>query len=694
MTEIKKTRVVSCLLSHYDTYIGRGDPRVGTPDSDWANPFVIGVHGDRPTCVAKFKDYLYSRPDLLRRIESLQGRVLGCHCKPGDIDAGMCHGVVLAQLANGELPMPELPEFEGWEEDEGIDCQVPPLALATTTPPLEVVSEAVTLEAEAAAPAVPADNAPGFKISKRGKAVKVRAKKKALKSAPADKFPYPADFEGVEPPKSLWKARRIGNKEYVQKSGKVLKGVLHLPGRGSKTASVMFISPCVLQEEQWSNYSSDPILLKGAPGNLFLRCIRRTGFKDEDWFYTTLCKYNVPRMKLKAEDIRWNQEMLADEIRAIKPKLIICLGKPPFDHLSKLKFKLKDIQGGFFRSEEFDCLLYPMDGLMTPLMKPEFLERFLVDLKEAKRTLDELNGVKINRIALDYQVIETQAQLEVFCQARREAQAAGGLVFMTVDCEWAGQTAWGGLLRSVQFGWKAGAAAYLKLRDEKGNYVFDTDLATVGDTLRPILSHPGTQLVGHNFAADAVWLEEHLDIRTAGRCGFDTMFAQQTINEYADLKLERLSVKYTDLGRYDIELLLWKKANKFDEDDNKGYGEVPDKIIIPYALRDVDATFRIFPILMRQLTQQGLRQYYFDYVLPFVTDVFVELMRTGMPIHREYLDEMRLTFTRNQEILIQEFRKAIKSEANRLLLTALCGIDKKKGPVVFKELLAITKNES
>jgi hypothetical protein len=50
--------------------------------------------------VALYEKYLHTRPDLLAAIKpELQGHVLGCWCveRPGDL----CHGVILAQLADG-----------------------------------------------------------------------------------------------------------------------------------------------------------------------------------------------------------------------------------------------------------------------------------------------------------------------------------------------------------------------------------------------------------------------------------------------------------------------------------------------------------------------------------------------------------------------------------------------------------------
>ena len=69
----------------YDVYIGRG--------SIWGNPFHQGADGNRYQVVAKYRSYILNRPDLLAKLPTLKGKILGCYCKPL-----MCHGDVLVEL--------------------------------------------------------------------------------------------------------------------------------------------------------------------------------------------------------------------------------------------------------------------------------------------------------------------------------------------------------------------------------------------------------------------------------------------------------------------------------------------------------------------------------------------------------------------------------------------------------------------
>ncbi len=84
------TRVVHCKREPYDVYIGR--------PSKWGNPFRMGADGTRDEIIAKYRDYVRSRPDLMASLGELRGKVLGCWCRPLP-----CHGDVLVELIERKM---------------------------------------------------------------------------------------------------------------------------------------------------------------------------------------------------------------------------------------------------------------------------------------------------------------------------------------------------------------------------------------------------------------------------------------------------------------------------------------------------------------------------------------------------------------------------------------------------------------
>lgn len=81
-------KVVHCKTEPYDIYIGR--------PSKWGNPFAIGPDGDRDEVIRKYKEWIETKPELLKALPELRGKVLGCWCKPEP-----CHGDVLLSLMKG-----------------------------------------------------------------------------------------------------------------------------------------------------------------------------------------------------------------------------------------------------------------------------------------------------------------------------------------------------------------------------------------------------------------------------------------------------------------------------------------------------------------------------------------------------------------------------------------------------------------
>lgn len=79
------TRVVHCRKEPYDIYIGR--------PSKWGNPFIIGRDGTREEVIQKYEDWIKTQPNLMAALGELDGKILGCWCKPKP-----CHGDVLVSL--------------------------------------------------------------------------------------------------------------------------------------------------------------------------------------------------------------------------------------------------------------------------------------------------------------------------------------------------------------------------------------------------------------------------------------------------------------------------------------------------------------------------------------------------------------------------------------------------------------------
>ena len=75
----------------FDVYIGRD--KEWSADTRWGNPFYIGPDGTREEVIEKYRNWILQQPELLAALPMLEGKTLGCHCKPE-----ACHGDVLLEL--------------------------------------------------------------------------------------------------------------------------------------------------------------------------------------------------------------------------------------------------------------------------------------------------------------------------------------------------------------------------------------------------------------------------------------------------------------------------------------------------------------------------------------------------------------------------------------------------------------------
>jgi hypothetical protein len=77
----------------HTVYIGRNMTYLSGPSgSKWGNPYTAKKYG-RARCLEMYKEYILGQKNLMNSLHELEGKELGCWCKP---DA--CHGDILVAL--------------------------------------------------------------------------------------------------------------------------------------------------------------------------------------------------------------------------------------------------------------------------------------------------------------------------------------------------------------------------------------------------------------------------------------------------------------------------------------------------------------------------------------------------------------------------------------------------------------------
>jgi uracil-DNA glycosylase family 4 len=450
--------------------------------------------------------------------------------------------------------------------------------------------------------------------------------------------------------------------------------VLYVAGNGKSPADIMFVMPSLLSEDaveyrQGERYEKPiketPEYMKCLAGSVLKDLIQQSGISLDDCYFTAMCKWLLPkakRLKPDATSLRFASPSFDSEVREVKPKIVVCLGKAVFDFFSPVKYRADDIKAGWFYNKEYDCRFILLDPVHLLASRPDYVEKFRINLFEIRNMYDSIRGFETKRMKTSYHVINNLEQ--VVDLVTMWAQENHTLI--SVDCEWGGNNFIDGNLRTIQFCWKEGHACAIRFMDDQRNYVFDASYEKVGQVLGAWLNRKEVKYLGHHYSADAVWMKKWLNLEIYKKCLLDTEFAQQCCNEHADLGLDNLALKYTDLGRYDLPLVIWLKTHPLGHSD--GYADIPDDLLLPYAMADVDVVMRAYPYLVQEMERQQLTQYYETIFNPFTTDVFTNFSYEGLPVDMEKLNELRDLYQFAKVELEKRFQVTMTREATHLVV--------------------------
>jgi uracil-DNA glycosylase family 4 len=159
-------------------------------------------------------------------------------------------------------------------------------------------------------------------------------------------------------------------------------------GRGNREADLMFVGEAPGEQE---DLTGRPFV--GRAGQLFDKFLAAVDIKQEDYYITNILKCRPPhnRDPLPAEQDMCI-EYLREQVRLVKPRLIVCLGRISAMRLIKPDFKITAEHGVWFERGQFRiCAVYHPSLL---LRDPRKREDMLRDMQAVKAALDALPEVR------------------------------------------------------------------------------------------------------------------------------------------------------------------------------------------------------------------------------------------------------------------------------------------------------------
>jgi DNA polymerase len=141
-----------------------------------------------------------------------------------------------------------------------------------------------------------------------------------------------------------------------------------VPGEGSENADIMFIGEAPGKDE---DIQGKPFV--GAAGKFLTKMIESIGLTRDDVFITNIVKHRPPNNRDPLEDeVETCSEFLEEQIRIIKPKLIVTLGRHAMNRfmpglkISKDHGQAKRTQGIDGKKQVYFPLYHPASALYNP----------------------------------------------------------------------------------------------------------------------------------------------------------------------------------------------------------------------------------------------------------------------------------------------------------------------------------------
>ena len=427
---------------------------------------------------------------------------------------------------------------------------------------------------------------------------------------------------------------------------------------------------------------------------------------SDDWYITSVVRFPNPNVKtgnttLAADWIKDCLPLLHMELRIIRPKFIWCLGSEAIrtiigkgnttsNAIGRKYEYLIPYPGSKPHKSTVVCSMHPAAVEWSPEKVDDLKTGMYYCVNVLKGKDEELAKAEED---VEHDVIHSIDELKrlvdkLLKEERRE---------FAIDLEWHGEypSEPESYLRTIQFSWEFKKAACIALTNPGGSWYFDGTLDQIQNELHRLWKRDNVRIIGHYLIADLPWLiqygfeylvdkfdapadEEDLSVlgyeKTKYEGGFDTGLAAHAYNETATFDLESQAFKYTTCGKYSHSIETWKekycKENKIKKTKLGGFGQVPNEILWPYALKDADVSFRLYLKYNGLPDKPGLldcdnfgrncREAFWR--SQAASNTFLEARLTGVVIDRERAEQTRQDFNITKEKILEEIRENLNWE--------------------------------
>ncbi len=364
---------------------------------------------------------------------------------------------------------------------------------------------------------------------------------------------------------------------------------------------------------------------------------------DFNLYATNVLRYQPPNTvynKIPASWITDGGYLLLHELLICRPKWLLLLGADALKSVIGKGAKVSDYRGRVgelkidCRKKESDpedeitikfvCADHPAAVSRDPDLYPMFLNS--IKLFRDKAAPDLGFEIKTKKeIKNDYKPIYTIDELRKEVDKSIEASKDGGYVAFDTEWEGAFHADADAYVYTVQWSHAPGHGRCVFVRRQGGAHNTDMPALELAKELNRLFTNAparGAKLVAHFGKADLPWLKSigvdlydkyiaaDNDENPDGVDNFfgyqkqyiegahDTFIAAHALDETSEFKLEILSAMTFGVDRWDVPIIKWKEEflarNKLKKSELKGYGHVPEDVIVSYGCADADFAGRLY----------------------------------------------------------------------------------------------------
>ncbi len=404
--------------------------------------------------------------------------------------------------------------------------------------------------------------------------------------------------------------------------------------------------------------------LTSRPGQLLMEKMRDAGLDLEQLMITHANRFALPNGLTSYSQAHKKACRAYAQLDCFgcQPRAILTCGSDALKVLFGKNAKLDSYRGGVH-----EWMGIPVIPTCSPAVFTDTLAGIEVFESEIGRLMDVTLKKYVNGASWQegYRVCKTAEEVEALEAHLVTIGVDAGKV--SIDTEYGNTTGREehNCLRSIQVGWGPGQAAFIKLRGV-GMTICHTDeeMERIKASVTRMLGSKDNRLEGFHLRTDVdMPSREGMHFEHKLETGFCAMLARNLLHgsdgDESD-GLDHLVRRYVpQFGNYWKPLEDWLDANGRKENLQFGYANIPDEILILYALIDADATWQAIRFVEAELeTKPKLKALFYNISMPTAVHL-MDVEKHGLRQDRERVREIREKYEPEYVKILAEFRAAI-----------------------------------